>query len=65
MLVVGDFKNRLKELRKAKGLTQDELAENLKMSRSAISSYERGIREPDFDTLEIISDFFNVDKGFL
>lgn len=46
---MGDFKNRLKELRKAKGLTQDELAENLKMSRSAISSYERGIREPDID----------------
>lgn len=62
---MSDFKNRLKELRKSIKLTQDELSEKLNLSRSTVSSYERGIREPDFETLEKIADFFNVDKGYL
>jgi transcriptional regulator with XRE-family HTH domain len=62
---VSAFKDRLKDLRKSLNLNQGELAEKLELSRSAVSSYERGIREPDFDTLEKIADFFNVDKGYL
>lgn len=59
------FSETLKALRDAKNLTQDQLAEKLDISRSAISMYERGEREPDFETLEVIADFFNVDMNKL
>ena len=59
------FKDVLRELRTSNNLTQDELAQKLNIGRSRISMYERGERKPDFETLELISDFFNVDMNFL
>lgn len=55
-----NFKNKLSELRKERELTQDELADMLGISRSAICNYEKGIREPSFETIELIADTFNV-----
>ena len=54
------FSEILRNLRKNNHLTQDELANKLKISKSAISMYENGNRTPDFETLELIADFFNV-----
>lgn len=62
---MSNFKNVFKSLRIKEGLTQDELAKKLGISRSTVSMYERGEREPDFETLEIIADFFNVDMNYL
>lgn len=62
---MGNFQSVLKSLRKSRGLTQDELAKVLKFSRSAIGMYENGSREPDYETLEIIADYFNVDMDYL
>ena len=62
---VGNFQNILKSLRTSHSLTQDALAKKLKISRSTIGMYESGAREPDFETLELIADFFNVDIDFL
>ncbi len=59
------FSRRLKELRLSNNLTQDGLAEKLSISRSALSLYELGKREPDFDTLCSISKFFNVSVDYL
>mgnify|MGYP002166215536 CR=1 FL=1 len=59
------FNTVLRKLRKDRGLTQKQLALALGLSESAISMYERGQREPDFETLEIIADYFNVDMDFL
>lgn len=59
------FAFNLLELRKSSGLTQQELADRLGISRSAIGNYEKGIREPDLETLEKIADFFNLDMGKL
>lgn len=59
------FQEVLIELRKAQGLTQADLANRLGLSRSTIGNYEKGIREPDFETLEKIADFFNVEMGEL
>ena len=53
------FNDRLRELRKGKGLTQDEFSKQSGLTRSAISMYERGEREPNFETLEKLADFFN------
>lgn len=59
------FSENLKLLKEAKDLTQQQLADKLSISRSTIGMYENGSREPDFETLEIIADFFNVDMGRL
>ncbi len=52
-------------LRKRAGLTQNALASVLGVSESRIGMYERGKREPDFEMLEAIADYFNVDMDFL
>lgn len=62
---MGNFPAILKSLRCSQNLTQDELAKKLKISRSTIGMYEKGAREPDFETLESIADFFNVDIDYL
>ena len=62
---MGNFQNIFKRLRTSSGLTQAEIAEKLGISRSTIGMYETGAREPDFETLEKIADFFNVDIDFL
>lgn len=59
------FSQRLRELRKERQLTQEELADSLSLTKQAVSQWERGIREPGFDTLEMIADFFNVDTDYL
>ena len=55
----------LKYLRKKKGLTQEQLANNCGISKSAVSMYENGKRIPDFETLELFADYFNVNLQYL
>lgn len=62
---MGIFKTVIKSLRTSHGLTQDELSKQLGISRSTIGMYESGAREPDFETLELIADYFNVDTDYL
>ena len=62
---MGDFNKVLKSLRTSQGITQDELAKTLKISRSTVGMYERGDREPDYEMLEIIADYFNVSFDYL
>lgn len=59
------FKDMLKSLREERGLSQDELARLTQLSKSTISMYENGNREPKFETLEVIANFFNVDMNTL
>lgn len=59
------FNDRLKELRQERKLTQEEFSRLTGISRSAIGMYESGKREPNFKTLELIADFFNVDMDYL
>lgn len=54
------FKDKLKDLRKQKSITQEELAKQTGISKSAIGMYESGQREPKFETLEVFADYFNV-----
>lgn len=55
-----DFNEKLQDLRKNKGLTQEELAEALYVSRTAISKWESGRGYPSIDSLKDISKFFSV-----
>ena len=56
---------RIEEIRKNKGLKQKDLANILNLSRSTISSYEKGSRMVSIDTLVKISIIFNVDINYL
>lgn len=62
---MANFANVLRLLRTEKNMSQQELASALGISKSAVNMYERGERQPNFETLELIADFFNVDTDYL
>lgn len=62
---MANFSDRIKVLRTERGITQEQLAAMLKVSRSTIGMYESGKREPDFEMSEAIADIFNVDMDYL
>ena len=55
-----EFSEKLQELRKQKNLTQDELANALFVSRTAVSKWESGRGYPSLDSLRTIADYFNL-----
>ena len=55
-----EFHEKLQELRKERGLTQEELAEALFVSRTAVSKWESGRGWPSIDSLKEISQYFSV-----
>lgn len=59
------FSEKLYQLRKNKGLSQEKLAEQLLVSRQAISKWESGAAMPESDKLVIISKFFDVSLDYL
>lgn len=56
---------RLKELRENKGITQLKLAMDLDMNQNSISRYENNVREADYKTLILLSNYFNVSIDYL
>ncbi|TFE22622.1 helix-turn-helix domain-containing protein [Cohnella luojiensis] len=57
--------SRLAFLRDQRGLTQEELASSLGISRAALSHYEKNRREPDTETLGKVADLFQVSIDYL
>ena len=55
-----DFSEKLQELRKQKSLTQEELAQKLYVSRTAVSKWESGRGYPNLDSLKDIAKFFSI-----
>ena len=55
---IGEF---LKELRKERGLTQEQLAERFNVSRRSVSRWETGSNLPDVDILIEMADYYEVD----
>ena len=60
-----EFKDRLRELRKEKGVFQQEIAALVGTSKMAVSHWEKGHSEPSIAQLIILSDFFGVSVDFL
>ena len=58
--IIMEFNEKLQELRKKEGLTQEELAQSLYVSRTAISKWESGRGYPNIDSLKAIAKFFGV-----
>ena len=59
------FGRMLAYYRTLHGMSQAKLAKELNLSASAIGLYEQGRRHPDFETEELIADYFNVDLNTL
>jgi transcriptional regulator with XRE-family HTH domain len=57
--------NRIRELRKNRGLTMKQLGEVVDLAESTISQYETGKRQPDNETLLRLGEFFGVTVGYL
>jgi transcriptional regulator with XRE-family HTH domain len=65
VILMAEFAKIFKQLRLERELSQSRLADQLGISKSAVNMYERGDRRPDFETAEVIADFFNVDMNYL
>ncbi|WP_223254231.1 helix-turn-helix domain-containing protein [Halobacillus halophilus] len=57
--------NLITKLRKKRNLTQEGLAERVGISRASLSHYEKDRREPDYETLRKLADFFEVSTDYL
>ena len=55
-----NFNERLIDLRKSKGLSQEELGEKIEVSRQTISKWELGQSYPDFQRLVVLSDYYDI-----
>ncbi|MCL2234808.1 MAG: helix-turn-helix transcriptional regulator [Firmicutes bacterium] len=56
---------RLKEIREEKGFSQEQVAKVIGIRQQTISQYEKGITEPDIQTLKKLCDFFDVTSDYL
>ena len=59
------FSTRLAKLREELGLTRKEVAEKLNIDQTTYGKYELSKRQPDYDTLQKISSFYNVSVDYL
>lgn len=59
------MKMKIREIRRKCGLTMKELGERVGVSESAISQYETGKRQPDYETLLRIAEYFGVTTDYL
>ncbi|ARX66042.1 XRE family transcriptional regulator [Bacillus toyonensis] len=59
------FGNTLNSLRKEKKLRQEDMAKHLGIARTTYAMYEQGNREPDYDTLQKLANFFDVSVDYL
>ena len=59
------MKERLKEVRIEKGVSQEKAAKDLGLSKSAISNYETGLRQPTYDILIKLCKYYNVSADYL
>ena len=57
--------DRIQELRKSKGISQEELADNIGVSRQAVSKWESNQSAPDIDKIIALSDFFEVTTDYI
>ena len=60
-----EFKERLKELRKEKNVTQTDISKILNVSKMAVSHWEKGNSEPSIEQLKILANYFDVSVVYL
>ena len=65
MITLNIFPQRLKELRLKKGLTQQQIADEIGVNRGSYSNWEKGKREPSFENLVKLADLLDVSLDWL
>lgn len=65
MIVVSNVGDRIASLRRRMNLTQEGFSEKVGISRAALSHYEKNRREPDYETINRMADFFEVTTDYL
>lgn len=65
VVMLVNFGERLKDLRKSNGLTQQQLADRLGVAKSVVSYYESGDRFPSYDVLIKIAQRFHVTTDYM
>ena len=60
-----EFRERLYQLRKGRGISQEELAHTVGVSRQAVQKWEAGTSRPDLDNLAALARYFNVTLDYL
>lgn len=59
------MQERLKQLRAEKGLTQQQVANSIGITKSALANYEVGLREPSIEVIKAICRFYEVTSDYL
>ena len=59
-----EFKDKLKQIRKERGISQQALADAIFVSRSAIAKWESGLGYPNETSMSALLEYFEVDKGY-
>jgi len=62
---MSNFAERLRTLRRERGMTQDALSKIIGVGQDAVSIYERGLHYPEVRNLIILADFFGVSIDYL
>ena len=62
---MNSFGTKIKKLRAAKGMKQDDLAKVIGVSKGTVSVWERDARFPEIDTIQCLADYFGVPLSFL
>jgi DNA-binding protein len=65
MKEINKFKDRIKELRKDKNLSQEELGKEINYTQSGVAKWESGEREPSINMLIKLARYFNVPIDYL
>ena len=60
-----EFRERLYQLRKGRGISQEELAHTVGVSRQAVQKWEAGAATPDLNNLSALADYFAVSLDYL
>ena len=64
-IIISMYGQRIRECRQEKGLTQEEVAKTLNITRSTYAKYEREELQPNIDMILLISNFFEVTTDYL
>ena len=65
MEVTMNLADRIQQLRKIRGISQEELADRIGVSRQAVSKWESGQTSPDLEKIVLLSDYFEVTTDYL
>ena len=60
-----EFRDRLYQLRRGRGISQEELANAVGVSRQAVQKWEAGSSTPDLDNLSALAEYFGVTLDYL